>query len=72
MRRITPLLLLFVVALFAGACSSDDSGSGSGGGALTSIKLPATEHIQVATGESVQLDEVAGGAPTLAWFWAPH
>jgi hypothetical protein len=72
MRRTAPFLIVFALALIAGACGDGSGSDGAGGGALTSIKLPQTEHVQVATGDTVQLADAAGGTPTLAWFWAPH
>ncbi len=71
MRRIAPLLI--ALTLVATACGgTDEAGSGGSEGGLASIKLPTTELTEVTTGDTVTLDEIAAGAPVLAWFWAPH
>ena len=83
--RVRLLTCAAIVALAAAACGSDDAtavtepastgtdAAASDAPASAAGDVPALDMIDVYTGETVNLQSVAGSqTPLLLWFWAPH
>ena len=80
-RRSAALVAAAVLGLSAcGASDATSTGQASDPGldgqsapASSQSDLPAVEVVDVVTGESFELTELApSDRPTLLWFWAPH